>query len=62
MTVEPDLPSDTAVIVAVPAVTPVTTPDEDTVAIAAADVAHVTARPLRVAPFASSVVAVRFVV
>jgi hypothetical protein len=46
-------------MVAVPAVTPVTTPLEETVAIDAALLAQVTTRPVNVFPLASSVVAMR---
>jgi hypothetical protein len=42
---------DVAVIVAVPSATEVTEPDEETVAMDAADVAHETLAPLIVAPF-----------
>jgi tRNA(adenine34) deaminase len=62
MTVEPDLPSETAVIVAVPAVTPVTSPVAETVATVEADVAQVTTRPESAAPAALSVEAVSVVV
>jgi hypothetical protein len=53
------LPSLVAVMVAVPEPTPVTTPALDTVAVPAAPVVQVTARPDRVFPDASFVVAVR---
>ena len=49
-------------IVAEPSATAVTSPADDTVATAAADVAHVTVAPLIVAPFWSLTVAVSFLV
>lgn len=60
MTTEvPVLPSDSAVIVAVPVVTPVTTPELGvTVAIAGALVDQLTVRPVSTFPFASRSVAV----
>jgi hypothetical protein len=57
----PVLPSLVAVIVAVPAETPVTTPVDDTVALELLDV-HVTTRPVSKLPPASRVVAVSVVV
>jgi hypothetical protein len=54
----PDLVSLVAVIVAEPALTPVTNPDAFTVATAGALVAHVTTRPLSAAPVLSFGVAV----
>jgi hypothetical protein len=54
----PVFPSLDAVIVALPAVTAVTTPADDTVATAAFDVLHVTVRPVSTAPAASLVTAV----
>ena len=53
----PDFPSLIAVIVAVPRVTPVTTPVVDTVATAVLLDAHVTTRPLKTVPLASVSVA-----
>ena len=53
---------EVAVIVAVPSATAVTSPADETVATAAADVAHVTVAPLIVAPFWSLTVAVSCVV
>jgi len=50
------------VTVAVPSATAVTSPADDTVATAAADVAHVTVAPLIVAPFWSLTAAVSCVV
>ena len=55
----PDLPSLVAVIVVVPAATPVTTPLDDTVATAELDVAHVMMRPVNVLLPASRTVAAR---
>jgi hypothetical protein len=52
------LPSDVAVISAVPVATPVTSPLELTVAAALLLLTHVTVRPVNVLPFASLVVAV----
>ena len=49
---------DVAVIVAVPLVTAVTSPADDTVAIVVSDVAHVTAAPEIAVPPASFTVAV----
>jgi hypothetical protein len=53
----PLLPSLVAVIVADPAVTPVTRPEEETVATEALDVVHVIARPVSTLPLASRSVA-----
>jgi hypothetical protein len=53
----PDFPSLVAVIVAVPTVTPVTTPPLETVAIAVLLELHVTTRPVSTAPLASFSVA-----
>jgi hypothetical protein len=58
----PVLPSLVAVIVAVPPATPVTTPDEETVAILVALELHVTVRPVSTFPAASFVVAESVVV
>src|SRR5439155_14123189 len=58
----PLFPSLVAVIVAKPAVTPVTNPLALTVATAALLLAHVTTRPLRAVPFASCGAAVNWVV
>jgi len=58
----PLFPSLVAVIVAVPAIFPVTTPDELTVATFVADDCHVTVRPVSVLPLASFKVAVSGVV
>src|SRR5688500_13740001 len=54
----PDLPSDDAVIVTVPAVIPVTRPVDDTVARDASLVAQLIARPVKVPPCASFTIAV----
>jgi hypothetical protein len=54
----PVFPSLVAMMFAVPTATAVTTPAEDTVATVVLSELHVTARPVSVAPFASSVVAV----
>jgi len=54
----PVCPSLEAVIVAAPAVTPVTRPALETVAIAALELVHDSARPLNTLPFASRVTAV----
>ena len=56
------LPSDVAVIVAVPWTTPVTTPLEETVATAVLLLLQATLRPLRALPEASLGVAVSWVV
>jgi hypothetical protein len=56
--VDPVLPSLVAVIVAVPGLTPVTTPLVETVATPDALVVHVTVRPVSVLPLASLRVAV----
>jgi hypothetical protein len=53
----PLFPSLVAVIVALPAATPVTTPDDETVAIAGDDDDHVMARPASVSPLAPLAVA-----
>ncbi len=53
---------DVAVIVAVPSVTAVTSPADDTVAIVVSDVAHVTAAPGIAVPPASSTVALNVTV
>jgi len=58
----PLFPSLVAVIVAEPAVTPVTNPLALTVATAALLLAHVTTRPLRAVPFESFGAAVNWVV
>src|SRR5436190_2243475 len=55
---DPDFPSLVAVTVAVPGVTPVTTPVVDTVATAVLLELHVTTRPVSTAPLASFSVAV----
>jgi len=55
----PVFPSLVAVIVTVPKATPVTVPLELTVAMPVLPELHVTTRPVRTAPFASFVVAVR---
>jgi len=63
MFVDPDCPSELAVIVAVPAPTPVTSPVVgETVAILALLVAQVTARPVSTFPAPSRVTAVAWVV
>ena len=54
----PLLPSLVAVIVTVPAATPLTSPVHETVATAVFELAHVTVRPVTGAPFASFGVAV----
>lgn len=54
----PDFPSLVAVMLAVPAATPVTTPDVVTVAMCVSDDDHATTRPESALPFASSVAAV----
>jgi hypothetical protein len=58
----PVFPSLVAVIVAVPRATPLTKPPEVTVAMPVLSELHVMARPVRTAPFASRVVAVRVAV
>jgi hypothetical protein len=60
--VDPDLPSLVAVIVVVPGVPPVTTPDDDTVAMLVLPDAHVTTRSVTTVPFWSFTVAVSCVV
>jgi hypothetical protein len=59
---DPLFPSAVAVIVAVPGATPVTTPDADTVAVAALLVPHVRGRSVTTVPFSSFTVAVNVVV
>jgi hypothetical protein len=61
-TLLPDFPSLVAVIVAVPVLSPVATPDADTVATVMSLDAHVTTRPVRTFPLASLVVAVKVAV
>ena len=58
----PDLPPAEAVIVAVPGLTPVATPDVDTVAMLALLVVQVTGRSVTVVPLMSLTVAVKVVV
>jgi hypothetical protein len=59
---DPLFPSAVAVIVAVPGATPVTTPDADTVAVAALLVPHVRGRSVTIVPFSSFTAAVNAVV
>jgi len=59
---DPLFPSAVAVIVAVPPATPVTTPDDDTVAVDALLVPHVIGRFVTTVPFSSFTVAVNVVV
>jgi len=59
---DPLFPSAVAVIVAVPPATPVTTPDDDTVAVDALLVPHVMGRLVTTVPFSSFTVAVNVVV
>src|SRR5437870_2512117 len=53
------LPSDVAVIVALPTATPVTTPVDETVAFAASDVDQVMVRPVNAVPATSATDALR---
>ena len=62
MVAVPDFPSLVAVIVVVPAATPVTTPLLETVAMALLLEVHVTVRPVTIAPLTSRTTAERVVV